>query len=204
MKKTFFLLVMLLAGTGIYAQTNMNNPVIETIMQRRSIRQYKTTPVEREKLQLVAECGINAPSAINRQKWALRIVDNPDFIDGATAALKKARPEIVAHDKSFRNMFRNAPAIICVGVEEKEDAYTKTDAGLLGENMMLAAQSLGLGTCCLGMAADQLNNMPELKEYFDRLNLPEGYKLAYVIAIGYPDEAPAAKPRDKEKIQFVK
>ena len=203
MKKVLFLLAMLCASAGVYSQTDMNNAVIETIMQRRSIRQYKTTPVEREKLMKVAECGINAPSAINRQKWAIRIVDNLDFINGATNALKKARPEMVAHDKSFRNMFRNAPAIICVGIEAKEDTYSKVDAGLLGENMMLAAQSLGLGTCCLGMAADQLNNIPELKEYFNRLNLPEGYKLTYVLAIGYPDEAPAAKPRDKGKIQFV-
>lgn len=206
MKKFLLMILVAMAATECMAQASagdLNNKVIETIMQRRSIRQYTNKPVEREKLQLVAECGINAPSAMNRQKWAVRIVDDPKYINGATEVLKKKMPEMVARDKSFRNMFRNAPAIICVGIEAKEDEYSKVDAGLMGENMMLAAQSLGLGTCCLGMAASQLNTIPELKEYYDKLNLPEGYRLIYVLAIGYPDESPAAKPRDRNKIQFV-
>ncbi len=60
------------------------NAVIEAIMARRSIRQYKDTPVEREKLQLLAECGVNAPNGMNAQAWEVRIIDSKEWIDGIT------------------------------------------------------------------------------------------------------------------------
>ena len=202
--KTKNLIVLLFAmtmGTSCWAQNECKqteNKVIETIMQRRSIRKYKETPVEKEKLQLIADCGIAAPNAMNRQAWAVRIVDSKDFINGSTEAMKKVNPNITGNDK---NMYRNAPAIICVAVPSGDFSYI--DAGLMGENMMLAAQSLGLGTCCLGGVAMQLNTRPELKDYLVRLKLPNDYKIAYVLAVGYPDEQPQAKQRDKSKIMFV-
>ena len=77
------------------------------------------------------------------------------------------------------------------------------DAGLLGENMMLAAQAIGLGTCCLGGPVRWLNSNADGKFFLDRLDIPEGYKLNYIIAIGYPDEQPDAKPRDASKVKFL-
>ena len=59
--------------------------VIEAIHSRRSIREYKETPVEREKLLAVAKAGIAAPNAMNRQAWALRVVDSKEWIDACTA-----------------------------------------------------------------------------------------------------------------------
>ena len=64
------------------------NPVIETILSRRSIRTYKDQPVSRELLQQIAECGISAPNGMNAQQWEVRIVDSKEWIDGATAAYK--------------------------------------------------------------------------------------------------------------------
>ena len=58
------------------ATVENKNMVVETIMNRRSIRKYKDQPVEREKLQLIAECGVNAPNGMNSQPWELRIVDD--------------------------------------------------------------------------------------------------------------------------------
>lgn len=78
------------------------------------------------------------------------------------------------------------------------------DAGLLGENMMLAAQSLGLGTCCLGGPVRFLLSNEKCKFFFDRLDIPADYKLNYILAIGYPDEQPAAKPRDASKVKYIK
>lgn len=177
------------------------NPVVKAIMGRRSVRQYKDTPVEREKLELVAKCGINAPNAMNRQMWAVRVVTDKAFIDETTEIFRAKNPEMVERDPNFKNMYRNAPAIICVASPEGE--FAKVDAGLMGENMMLAAYSLGLGTCCLGSGAMFLNSMSEMKPYVERLQLPEGYTLTYVLAIGYPDEAPEAKPRDMGKVMFI-
>ena len=57
-----------------------NNAVIETIMTRRSVRKYQPQAVNRDTMQVIVECGINAPKAINRQAWEIRIVDNPEVI----------------------------------------------------------------------------------------------------------------------------
>ena len=63
--------------------------------------------------------------------------------------------------------------------------------------------SLGLGTCCLGGAPAFIAGKPETAELYEALQLSEGYDLLYMIAVGYPDEEPQAKPRDYSKIQFV-
>ena len=67
---------------------------------------------------------------------------------------------------------------------------------------MLAATELGLGTCCLGSVRMMLAE-PALADYLRSLNFSEGYTLSYALAVGYPDESPEAKPRDKSKIQWV-
>lgn len=176
------------------------NLVIETIMARRSVRMYKDMPVERCKLQKIVECGINAPSGMNKQPWQVRVVDSREYIDGITDVFRKANPQI-ADDASFKNMFRNAPAVIFIA--SPADGSGQLDCGLLGENMILAAQSMGLGTCCLGGPVAFMKGNAGAKPYVERLNLPDGYTLLYAIAVGYPDEKPEAKPRDVEKVQFV-
>ena len=180
---------------------NASNEVVQTIMSRRSIRKYLDKPVEHEKLALIAKCGINDPSGMNMQPWAVRVVENQDFIKGTTEIFKKENPEQVKRDANFKNMYRNAPNIIVVATPK--DAG-QLDAGLLGENMMLAAKSLGLGTCCLGSPVRFLQSSEACKPYLAKLNLPEDYEICYILAVGYPDEAPEAKPRDESKIEFIK
>ena len=181
----------------------MNNEVIETIMSRRSIRKYQDKAVEHEKLALIAKCGINAPNAMNQQPWAVRVVENQDFIKATTEIFKKENPEQVKRDANFKNMYRNAPNIIVVATP-KDDSFALLNAGLMGENMMLAAKSLGLGTCCLGGPVRFLQSSEACKPYLAKLNLPEGYEICYILAVGYPDETPDAKPRDEGKIEFIK
>ena len=180
-----------------------SNEVIETIMSRRSIRKYLDKPVEHDKLAIVAKCGINAPNALNQQPWAVRVVEDQNFIRETTEIFKKEKPEQVKHDANFKNMYRNAPNIIVVATP-KGDNWGLLNAGLLGENKMLAAQSLGLGTCCLGSAARFLQDSEACKPYMAKLNLPKDYEICYVIAIGYPDEAPEARQRDESKIEYIK
>ena len=178
--------------------------VIEAIHARRSIRQYKETPVEREKLEQVALAGIAAPNAMNRQAWAIRIVDSKEWIDGCTAAFVPTveGTPFGAHllTPEFKNMFRNAPAVIFVAAEPS--MFAGVDCGILAQNMMLAAYELGLGTCCLGSPVGFMSSEAGAP-YLKSLNLPEGYALQFAIAIGYGDETPEAKPRDTSKISFV-
>ena len=178
------------------------NPVLNNIMSRRSVRKYLDKPVEHEKLEIVVRAGINAPSGMNRQPWIVRVVEDQQLIADATEIYKKENAEMVKRDKDFKNMFRNAPNLICVCTPAQGGG--ELDAGLLGENMMLAAQSLGLGTCCLGGPVRFLISNEKCKFFLDSLDIPSDYKLNYIIAIGYPDEQPEAKPRDASKVKFIK
>ena len=176
------------------------NAVIDAIMNRRSIRMYKDMPVEREKLQLIAECGVNAPNGMNSQPWELRIVDDIEMIDAISDSYRQDNPEAVERDPNFKNMFRNAPAVIFIAVPENESGL---NAGLLGENICLSAYSLGLGTVCLGGPVGYLKNSEAGKAFLERLDFSDGYDLLFMIGVGYPDESPEAKPRDLSKIRFV-
>jgi len=187
--------------------TTMNNtdtPVIDAIMARRSIRQYKETPVPRELLQKIAECGVNAPNAMNKQEWEVRILDDANYMNEVTELMKQEMPQFVNSDApGFRNAFRNAMALIAVAWPDDEMGMTLINVGLMGENMCLAAQELGLGTCIMAAPSIFMNSSASAKPYLDKLGFTPGYKLRYFLAVGYPDEAPNAKPRDLGKIKVV-
>ena len=198
------LCVTALLAVWMVTESQKKSGVIEAIEARRSIRVYKDTPVEREKLQTIAECGVKAPSARNLQEWEVRIVDSKEWIDACTATYLKA---VEGTDKAsymltpgFKNIFRNATAVIFVAAPE--GLFSGVNVGMLGENMMLAATELGLGTCCLG-SVQMTFAEPAMEKYLASLGFSEGYKLSYALAVGYPDESPEAKPRDMEKIKFV-
>ena len=80
---------------------------------------------------------------------------------------------------------------------------SQIDCGLLGENMILSAWSMGIGSCCLGGPTRFMTSTPAAAEYLKKLDIPEGYQLLYCIAFGYPDETPAAKPRNAAKVKFI-
>ena len=183
------------------ATVDTSKIVIENIMARRSIRQYKPQPVNRDTMQIILNCGINAPNGQNKQSWAIRVVDDPEFINGITDVFKEKNPDAKKSTR-FKNMFRNAPTVVFIANDTSYD-MSQIDCGLLGENMILAAQSMGIGSCCLGSPVRFMTETPEAAEYLKRLDIPEGYSLLYCIAFGYPDEAPAAKPRDNSKIKFI-
>lgn len=133
------------------------DPVIETIMSRRSIRKYKPEAVEREKMQTIVECGINAPNGMNKQSWEVRVVDNPEFINGLTEIFKKENPK-AAERPGFQNMFNNAPTVVFIANDPAYD-MSQIDCGLLGENMILSAWSMGIGSCCLGGPVRFMNHL---------------------------------------------
>ena len=179
----------------------LDNPVIQAIMGRRSIRKYLDKPVEHEKLVVLAECAINAPSGSNRQPWLVRVVENQELLAEINEVYKEVNAVQIRRDKNFKNMFRNAPNVMVVCSPAKGGG--EVDAGMLAENVMLAAHSLGLGTCCLGGIVRFLSSNEKAQFFINELGIPVDYKINFLIAIGYPDESPEAKPRDPAKVQFI-
>ena len=142
MKRVLFCLLAMIGVLSLTAQSVYENEIINNIMARRSVRKYLDKPVEHAKLEAIATAGINAPSAMNRQNWAVRIIEDYKLIADVSEVYKQENPQMAERDPNFKNMFRNAPNLICVCAPT--DGGFNLDAGLLCENMMLAAQSLGL------------------------------------------------------------
>lgn len=208
MKRISIIIVALcIAAVSCNQQTTSNgtdmekgNAVIETIMARRSIRSYKAEPVDRETMSRILECGINAPNGQNKQSWEIRVVDDPVIMEEFKEAMAKGHPDM--DPEMVKGCFRGAPVMVFIARDRSYD-FSAYDCGLLAENMMLSAWSLGVGSICLGSPVRFLTDNEVCRPCLERLGFSEGYELALCVGFGYADEAPEAKPRDKGKIRFI-
>lgn len=178
--------------------------VVDNLMTRRSIRAYKDEVVPRDIMNVILECGIYAPNGMNKQPWEIRVVDDPEILNGMTelylAGMDEDSPRYPKKDPNFRNMFRNAPTVVFIAMEP--GMCSQVDCGLLAGNMVNAAWVYGIGSC-IQMGPVGLLKTEEAKPYLEKLSFSEGYELLMAVGFGYPDETPDAKPRIKEKIRFV-
>jgi nitroreductase len=179
-------------------QTSDTNAVIETIMARRSIRNYKQVPVGRDTLDTIMECGINAPNGQNKQSWEVRVVDNPELLAQMSQAMADSHPGM----EFAKGCFRGAPVMVFIARDPSYD-FSAYDCGLLAENVMLSAWSLGVGSICLGSPVRFLTDNELCKPYVEKLGFSEGYELCLCVGLGYANEEPEAKPRIAEKVKFV-
>ena len=204
--KQFFILLPLLAltlvGCNPTLQNNepMNNEVINAIMARRSIRQYHATPVARDTMMQIMTCGINAANGQNKQSWEVRIIDNPATMQHVQDLMAQGNPALPA--EMVRGCMRGAPVMAFIARDRNYD-FSVYDCGLLAGNMMLAAQSLGVGSICLGSPVRFINDAQTSAEILSILGFSENYELSLCVGFGYANEAPAAKPRDINKVQFI-
>ena len=178
-------------------QNEEGNAVIENIMSRRSIRAYKPCTVARDTMRTILECGINAPSGMNRQSWEVRVVDNPEVMAEIVQLMAAGNPDVDLG--AVKGCFRGAPVMVFIANDPAYD-FSVIDCGLLSENIMLSGWSLGVGSVCLGSPIRFLRNAPEA---MDKLGFSEGYTPVICIGMGYPAESPQAKPRDFGKVRFV-
>ncbi|MBO5933002.1 MAG: nitroreductase family protein [Bacteroidaceae bacterium] len=177
--------------------TENGNAVIENIMSRRSIRKYLAKPIDREVLNTIMECGINAPNAINRQAWEVRVIDNKEAVAKFYEALQQGNPQAQAN--AIEGSFRGAPVLVIIANDTTFN-YSPLDCGIMCENIMLSAWSMGVGSVCLGSPVGYIKNSPQAMQM---LGFSENYEPLICIGLGYPDETPAAKPRDMGKVKFI-
>ncbi|MDR2475118.1 MAG: nitroreductase [Bacteroidales bacterium] len=174
------------------------NEVVENILNRRSIRSYKSEQVAQAQLDTIINCAINAPSAVNRQPWEVRVVQHADL-------LKKINDRVKTKSNNTKedySVFYNAPTLIIVA-RDKQNNYSASDCGMLAQNILLSAESLGLGTCVIGSLAGVFNDS-DSGDLLKAIKLPDTHEVIYGIALGYKNETPDAKPREKAKVQFIR
>ena len=181
-------------------QEPMQNEVINAIMSRRSIRQYHQVPVGRDTIMQIMTCGINAANGQNKQSWEVRIIDNPTTLQQVQDLMAVGNPALPA--EMVRGCMRGAPVMTFIARDKGYD-FSAYDCGLLAGNLMLAAQSLGVGSIWLGSPVRFINDAENSAEILSLLGFSENYELSLCVGLGYANETPAAKPRDINKVQFV-
>jgi nitroreductase len=204
MKKILLTLILitiaLVTSIPMNAKDKTDNVVINTILARRSIRQYHATPVGRDTLMQIMECGINAANGQNKQSWEVRIVDNPTTMAQIKDMMAIGNPNLDAN--MVKDCMRGAPVMVFIARDLNYD-FSAYDCGLLAGNILLSAQSLGVGSIVLGSPVRFINNAENSAEILRILGYSENYELCLCVGLGYAAEAPDAKPRDINKVQFV-
>lgn len=157
---------------------------LEVIMMRRSIRKFKPDPVKREDIMTILDAGRMAPSAGNLQPCHFVVIQDP----AVKAKVQQAALE--------QELIGSAPVVIAVCVEPERSSHygdigrnylCLLDAANATENMLLAAHTLGYGTCWVGGFLQ-----PAIKEV---LGLPEDVHVVSLIPLGIADEKPEVPPR---------
>ncbi|MFA5316257.1 MAG: nitroreductase family protein [Dehalococcoidales bacterium] len=175
--------------------------VLEAIKTRRSIRRFKSTPLDNETLEQVLEAARWAPSWANSQCWRF-IVVRDEHLKSELASTLMGKP-VEGSSEISRNSATDAliqaPLIIVVCAELGKSGYfqgkASTDKGdwymfdtaLAMQNLVLAAHSLGLGTVFVGLF--------DAGKAAQILEVPDGFKVVAITPLGYPDQEPRARPR---------
>jgi len=184
------------------------NETIEVIKRRRSIRKFKPEPIPDAYLQEILECAILAPNARNQQKWHFTVIQNREMLNKMADLMRenmlKSGIEPLmqrAKDPNF-NPFGGAPTLILI-TADKTARFAEIDCALAAENILIAAESLGLGSLIMG-STELLFKSEKGGELKKELGVPEGYEHVCTIALGYKDENPPPRPRRRDVINYIK
>jgi nitroreductase len=183
----------------------MENPFLDLIKERRSIRNYQSKIVEEDTIKKIIQSGRYAPSAENRQPWKFIIVTNKDLIKELSIEVKRQiniilkkrfikkfsfkelKDDRVIQFLSFLvkskgdTIFFDAPVIVFI--ISRDEIFNDESCACCAQNMMLAAHSLGLGSCWIGFAHLLQYN----KDYLIKLGVPDEYHISSTIIFGYPE-----------------
>jgi nitroreductase len=187
---------------------NMNE-VLKTISKRFSCRSYTEKKLEEEHLSAIAQAAIEAPSGMNRQGWQVIIVKDKHLIDEMDVEGMKVLSSM--EDKSTferimsrgGRLFYNAPCMVVIAITESNPKGAELiDLGILAQNIVLAATSLGIDNLHCGFVGVAFAG--EKAAYFKRkLQFPEGYECGLGVLLGYAKEPGQPHVPDKDKITVI-
>lgn len=159
------------------------NPVLQAMLDRRSIRRYTDEPVAKNDISTILEAGRWAPSGLNNQPWRFVVVRKSD-----------ERKPLLADCTKYAHIVHACDTLICV-LLEKEAMYSAMKdhqgVGACVQNMLLAVHALGLGAVWLG----QIINDQEAA--LDALGYEtDDYELQAVLAVGHPAQEGSSSRKD--------
>lgn len=175
--------------------------VSECLGGRRSVREYKDTPVKKEDLELLIELGTKAATGSNKQPWGFLVIDDPAEIDALSEQIKAYLHEHIDEHQHLGqyakwltnpkfHVFNKAKTVLLIYGDESSYYYVK-DCTLAASNIMLAAFDMGIGSCWIGFAEYMLDT-PAFKE---KHGVPKQYHLVCPLSMGYMLEQPKPPTR---------
>ncbi|NYT12284.1 MAG: nitroreductase family protein [Methanomassiliicoccales archaeon] len=190
----------------------MSNPVIEAISSRRSVRAYKPKSIPRDIMNAIIEAGNQAPSTYPFQPWRFVVVEDPEFkkkLVETTLPFWKNSFDGMKDDPVFSGYYMKAKAFYDATDEPKDMVYysapiilfvigpsrNAVSCALACENIMIAAQSFGLGSCYVGFGSLVKGNA----EIVEALELTEEESIYGPIVLGYPKDLPEERAMRTEK-----
>ena len=185
-------------------RTSTGLNVFETILARRSVRNYQGVDLDRNTVRSLLEAAVRAPTAVHEEPWAFVIVQDRQLLYRLSERAKSMFAEEVRRTGVERtgeyfetftspdfNIFYDAGTLIVI-CARSIGPFVAADCWLSAENLMLAACAMGLGTCVIGSALPGLN-IPEMKT---ELNIPTEYSAVAPIIVGRPSgQTPATSRR---------
>ena len=181
------------------------NQTIKDIITRRSVKKYLDKPVPMELVEEIVKAGTYAPSGMNKQSPIILAVTNREMRD----RLSRLNLEVVLGNNlktssGHDDPFYGAPVVLVV-LAKKEIGTHVYDGSLVMENLMVAAQSLGLGSCWIHRAKETFEG-PEGKQILRELGITEEYEGIGNCIVGYaaPDALKPQAPRKPDYVVWVK
>ena len=180
--------------------------ILEVIDTRSSIRAYADQELDSEQLKALVGAALKAPTAANKQEFHVSVVwkGNPVLteienekrrLQAANVSDEQRKQDIL---NAPNNFYYDAPVVLFISAD-KDFYWSKLDAGIVVENVHLAAHGLGLGSLIIGCVNGALSQ--EKKQYFaEKLSFPENYDFAIAIAIGYPTTTKTPHTYDEQKL----
>jgi len=175
------------------------NDVLKAIAGRRSLRRFKAGQITDSELQAIIDAGLQAPSGHNDQSCFFSVVQNADLIKELSDGAKEAMTQIpvtwiaeLGRNEKY-DIYYEAPTAIIVAAK-KDTVSPAADVCAAIQNMLVAAESLGVGSCWIGFAKFYFSGPERTK----KLGIPEGYEVHYGVALGYKPDGLALNPPVKK------
>jgi len=183
------------------------NDVINAILARRSVRAFQDKKIKKEDLEAILTCATYAPSAMNTQNWHFTAIHDAASIEKVngwivTEIKESGNPTLEGIlERSNGKVFRNAPCIVIVSTE-KGDRFGIINASAATQNMLLAAHSLGIGSCWIGTVGI-LGTSKRADYYASGLKIPKGFAPFFGVTLGYNSSADLKAPTRREGVVTV-
>ena len=176
----------------------MDNEVLKALRERRSVRAYRPEQIKDEDLKAVLDAGTYAPTGMGWQDPWIVAVQDPETV----AQLVRMNAKVMG---TTSNPYYGAPTIVLVFASPTDKvSFSICDGSLVLGNMMIAAHSIGLGSCWINREREMFET-DEGKALMRSFGLPDGLIGIGSIALGYAAVPPSqAKPRKPDYYRIVK